>query len=380
MVLAEQMSKALKSLVACVDKRSPVAAEKSLLLTADGEQLTLRASSSKGSLSLSIPAAIELEPIGVPFAALEKAVKAAEDGELEMSQQKDRLVVENDRRKIRLRTISASSFSHDLPDDLFSAYATTNGGELSSALLRAVRVASEEGGTLGAISIEGGSEKIKIAATDRLRLFFCPIEAHSEDTEQILINRDSCKLLAGAIKGVEDIELLKSDEAIRFRYGLNLWTLPRLHGNFPRFDDLIPQEGNRLLVDSEQLAGALKGVAAVARSGTLDPNSHIPIRLWISEESAKLRYKDSELGDMEEELPNVSFEKGESQEIGFNGAFLADMLLALANPEGLVNSPDEAVLFFDGAEKYLLMPVRLASQNGESGDQDESSGNNDQSD
>lgn len=365
MVLADNLSQALKSLVACVDKRSSVAAEKSLLLSADGQEMTLRAASSKGSLLLAIPAAVEFDAIGVPFAALEKAVKAASSDEIEISSEGNKLVIETGRRKIRLRTIAASSFSPPLADDLFSGYSQTSGIDLASALLRAVRVASSDGGTLGAISLSGGNQKLKIAATDRLRLFYCPIEAVSEDSEELLINRDSCKLLAGAIKRVDSIEILKSDEAVRFRYGANIWTLPRLHGNFPRFDDLIPREGQQLLIDSEQLGSALGGVAAVARSGNLDPNSHIPVRLWLSDQEAKLRYKDSELGDMEESLPDVRLDQGEEQEIGFNGAFLADMLLALNNPVGLVNSPDEAVLFSDGDEVYLLMPVRLSAQTGE---------------
>lgn len=362
MVLTEELAKALKSLLACVDKRSQSPAEKSLLVSADGQHMTLRAASGKGSLSLTIPAALAIDPIGVPFAALEKAVKASNDDELDIAFKDKRLVVSGGRRVIRLRTIEAKSFQADLPDDIFSAFATVAGGDLSDALLRAVRVASPDGGTLGAISIEGSSAKIKIAATDRLRLFFCPIAADSQSTDQLLINRDSCKILGQAIKAVDEVVITQSDEAVRFSYGANLWTLPRLHGKFPRFDDLIPDEGQKLLIDPEQLQGALAGVAAVARSGNLDPNSHIPVRLWVSTEEAKLRYKDSELGEMEESLPDVRLDQGEECEIGFNGAFLADMLLALANPEGLVKSADAAVLFSDGAEKYLLMPVRLPGQ------------------
>jgi DNA polymerase III sliding clamp (beta) subunit (PCNA family) len=62
---------------------------------------------------------------------------------------------------------------------------------------------------------------------------------------------------------------------------------------------------------------------------------------------------------MEEDLPDIKLVAGKEREFGFNGAYLSDMILALANPDGLIGEPDQSVLFHDQGAKYLLMPVSL---------------------
>ena len=356
MVLSSDLQEALKSLMVCADRRSSIASEKSVLLQGDGKKLTMLCSSIKGSLTLEVPAFCSLDPVGVSCAAFEKAVKVAPDDEITIELENKRVVLKSGRRTVRLKTLPAEEFTvPHIKDEEFKNYAQVEGGELSGALLRAVRVASPDKGPLKTVSLCGDGNEIIISATDRSRLFTCAIPSVSVDSRPLLLDRDSCKALAGTIKRAEEVNIVTGPGVVRFIYDSSNWTLPIIDGKFPDVTRLLPQEGERLLIDPEQLKGALEGVRAVC--GDLD--SRLPVRLSLTTKGSKLKYRDSELGDMEEDLPDIKLVAGKEREFGFNGAYLSDMILALANPEGLIGEPDQSVLFHDHGAKYLLMPVSL---------------------
>jgi DNA polymerase-3 subunit beta len=134
-----------------------------------------------------------------------------------------------------------------------------------------------------------------------------------------------------------------------------------IEGTFPKYEQVIPKESpKRLVINREALLVACRRVSHVS-----DSLSH-QMQLSLGPNAIAVKAESAEQGEVRDELP-VEYD-GESMEIGFNAAFLMEILKAidgervvfrLSTPvtAGLVE-PEEAT---DGETNlFLIMPLRLS--------------------
>jgi DNA polymerase-3 subunit beta len=134
-----------------------------------------------------------------------------------------------------------------------------------------------------------------------------------------------------------------------------------LEGTFPKYEQVMPKESpKRLVVDREALLTACRRVSHVS-----DTLSH-QMTLSIGANAITVKAESAEQGEVRDEV--AAEYDGDSMEIGFNAAFVMEILKALDSARvvfrlntpitaGLVE-PEEAP---EGeGHLYLIMPLRLA--------------------
>jgi DNA polymerase-3 subunit beta len=134
-----------------------------------------------------------------------------------------------------------------------------------------------------------------------------------------------------------------------------------LEGTFPKYEQVMPKESpKRLVVNREALLTACRRVSHVS-----DSLSH-QMTLSLGTKAITVKAESAEQGEVRDEVP-AEYE-GEQMEIGFNAAFVMEILKALESERVVfrLNTPVSAGLVepeqAPEGEKhlYLIMPLRLA--------------------
>ena len=134
-----------------------------------------------------------------------------------------------------------------------------------------------------------------------------------------------------------------------------------IEGQFPNYDRVIPLDNElKMYVNKDLLAAAVKRVAIFANQYTHQ------IKFSLSPSSLLIQAEDVEIGGEAQESLPVDY-TGDSFEIGYNAAYLLDILRHLEYDEILFNLKDAtSAAIITPAEQesdedllMLLMPIRL---------------------
>jgi DNA polymerase-3 subunit beta len=176
-----------------------------------------------------------------------------------------------------------------------------------------------------------GKGRLTLVATDGHRLAFVSrelgVEAPGGELE-VIVPR---KALAEVQKMTDDLgegdEVIfgKSDNQVFFVVGRHKLTSNLLEGNFPRYENVMPEESNtKISLPTDDFSHAVRRVSLLAsdRYGRA-------IRLCLSSGKLDLSSR-TEMGDAQEAL-SVDYE-GDEVEIGFNARYLLDFLAVVGSP------------------------------------------------
>jgi len=130
-----------------------------------------------------------------------------------------------------------------------------------------------------------------------------------------------------------------------------------VEGTFPKYEEVIPKASNKVAE-----ANRLELYSAVRRAALLTSEESRAIRMKFSSDGLTVSARSAEEGEARVELP-VKYE-GDALEIGFNPAFIAEVLKALdcenvrlelqdSFRPGVISGSDK------GAFLYVIMPVSL---------------------
>jgi DNA polymerase-3 subunit beta len=130
-----------------------------------------------------------------------------------------------------------------------------------------------------------------------------------------------------------------------------------VEGNFPKYEDVVPDDCDRVMeVSTSELLGALR------RAALLTNEESKGVRVSLSEGNLTLSSRAPEEGEATVSLP-VRY-SGEPMEIGFNPVFLTDPLRVAHAEEikiAFKESNRPGVISIGGDFIYVVMPVNLAS-------------------
>ncbi len=214
---------------------------------------------------------------------------------------------------------------------------------------------------LNGLLLEMGDKTIRAVATDGHRLALSESKFSKPDKSliSIIVPRkgviEALKLLSAG--NSKKIKLICSNNSLCLLVGNQTLKIKLLEGNFPDYNRVIPEESNNyMLADREQLKSVL------TRTSILSNEKFRGIRLTLNKNSVKAVAHNPEKEEAEEEF-QVEY-KGDDLEVGFNVAYLLDVLGILncdtvrldvidANSSCLIKDPKQQ------QTKYVVMPMRL---------------------
>lgn len=213
---------------------------------------------------------------------------------------------------------------------------------------------------LNGMSLETEEHLVRTVATDGHRLALCRME-YTEATlsaRQVIIPR----------KGVLEISRLieDDDKLLKIQIGANhirlfssefIFTSKLVDGRFPDYRRVLPKDGDKVIIAKKDI---LKD--AFSRAAILSNEKFRGVRLNISSGELKITANNPEQEEAEE-IVDIDYE-GDSLEIGFNVAYLIDVLNSLVSNDVKINLTDanSSALIEDAADDaalYVIMPMRL---------------------
>ena len=212
---------------------------------------------------------------------------------------------------------------------------------------------------LNGMSLETEENVIRTVATDGHRLALCRLNYETTlPSRQVIIPR----------KGVLEISRLISedDKSLKVQIGANhlrifsndfIFTSKLVDGRFPDYRRVLPQNGDKEVIASKAV---LK--EAFSRAAILSNEKFRGVRLNLSSGELKITANNPEQEEAEE-IVDVQYQ-GDDLEIGFNVAYLIDVLNALGTDNVKVSLSDSnaSALIEDSTDDsalYVIMPMRL---------------------
>jgi DNA polymerase-3 subunit beta len=209
--------------------------------------------------------------------------------------------------------------------------------------------------------LEFTREGLRFVATDGHRLVkYMNKNINSEIEEQYVIPERAISVLTKLL-GETDVKFYLSKTNISFQMG-NLEFISRLIGEkYPAYNSVIPMENENLLkVKTSDLLSTIK------RMGLFSTSSSKQVKFSLNRNLLEVSAEDIDHGSNAKE--NVLCEyKGEPMDIGFNTAYVNDVLSHIEGTEIIfkLHSPTKACIIEPAVMKenedlmMLLMPVRL---------------------
>ena len=224
------------------------------------------------------------------------------------------------------------------------------------------------------VMLESG--KLTLVATDGHRLAFASREMDVEmpgGELKVIVPRKALTEVQKMTDDLTDEDTVvfgKSDNQVFFVVGQHKLTSNLLEGNFPRYENVMPQSSEtKISLPTEDFSHAVRRVSLLAsdRYGRA-------IRVSLSKGKLDLSSR-TEMGDAQEEL-SVDYD-GNEMEIGFNARYLLDFLSVVGSPsvslelnparaadEGKVEAGDKPGQFRpepsgDMDYRYIVMPMHL---------------------
>ncbi len=359
----EDLLKPLQRVVGAVERRQTLPILGNVLLKATKDGLSVTATDLEIELHdhVAVDTDSNLE-ITVPARKLFDICKSLpEQSMLKLTSDNAKLILSAGRSRFTLAT---------LPADEFPVLEGVGSGEIIQISQRTLkRTISKTAFSmaqqdvryyLNGLLLELDQHCLRTVSTDghRLSMNIQEAELNVEQLTQAIVPRKGVLELSRLLEDVDDIVELKiSANHIRFQIGSLRFTSKLIEGRFPDYQRVIPANcENKVLIDREVLKQALQRVAILSNE------KYKGIRLNFESDSLTIQTNNPEQEEAEEEI--VVEYNGDSIEIGFNVAYLQDVLSSLdsdkveialrdGNSSGLITgigTPDC---------KYVVMPMRL---------------------
>jgi len=203
-------------------------------------------------------------------------------------------------------------------------------------------------------------KKLMFVATDGRRLAQAKLALDSAPDEQILkqkiiVPAKTMGLLGKLTGDGESVAVRLVDNQIVAQCGNVVVSSNLVEGNFPKYQDIIPTDYDKKLSLATDMF-----LSAVRRASLLTTEDSRGIKLSFTSGSLVLTGSAPEAGDAEVDM--VVEYGGPAIEIGFNPAFLVDVLRVIKTPtlEIELGQPDRPGLIKSGSNfLYVLMPINL---------------------
>lgn len=360
--------RALNHVHRVVERRNTIPILANVLLRADGEKLSLKATDLDVEIVDTAPAAIQ-QPgaTTVPAHMLFDIVRKLPDGaEISLDSESGQTVaLKAGRARFSLQMLPDADFPDLNAGDLPVSF--TLPAEVLRRLIERTQfaISTEEtryylNGIYFHVTGEGAEARLRAVATDGHRLAKSEIPAPegSIGMPGVIVPRKTVSEVQKLLDDPEtEVAVALSDTKIRLTIGDLVLTSKLIDGTFPDYERVIPKANDKVLkLDKSEFE------RAVDRVSTVSADRGRAVKLSLHDDKMELAVNNPDSGSATDELP-VGYD-AEPLEIGFNSRYLLDIAGQLTGEEAVFRlaDPGSPTLIEDAADAdavYVLMPMRV---------------------
>ena len=332
-----------------------------ILIKAQNGMLVLESTNMDQSIRSTCTALVEEEgSTVVPARLLTDIVKTLPDAAIHMSYSDDVATILCDTSSFSLKTLNALDFpgfpqvepenTVNIPFKVFSSMVKRVGKAVSR---------DDSHPILSGVLVDVEEETLKMVATDSYRLSYEQTKLEQAvPSFSAVVSGSFLADLASLSGDYEFITLGLSENQIIAEYGNHTFINRRIEGNYPNYEQLLPQKFNtRVTYQTKQFIDAVKRTSLLT-------NNTSPIRLDINEASqtTQISTTTQDIGAAQETIGSPI--EGKDIEIAFNAHYLLDGLATFNDAEiyfeMIENTKPGIFKTKDGNYIYLIMPVHIA--------------------
>jgi DNA polymerase-3 subunit beta len=330
-----------------------------ILITADGSRLTLRATNLECGVEMVVPAKITTEgTVAVPGGVFAGFLQNTKSKNIQAHLVGEVLKVESGDASASIKTIPHEDFPL-LPKVSAEKSFTAKAEDVVRAIKAVIYCASVSAvkPELQSVMLVGDAGKLTAVATDSFRLAEKTVPLREGSTTQLLVPARNAAELIRVLEGVKgEVEIYFNEHQISLQTDSLYYTSRLLDGTFPNYQQIIPKTfSTEVIVLREDMAGALKSLSVFA-----DKFAQVSLSIEPAKKSLLLSSRNPDVGE-QTSLVKATID-GEKVTVSFNGRYLADSLQSIAGDSVRLNSngPGKAMLIKDASDAsflYLAMPM-----------------------
>ena len=355
--------KSLQMISGVVERRQTLPILANVLMTVKNEQLSLTATDLEieliGIVSLNQPS----EPGSVTVSArklLDICRALPEDALVQLTLEGDHLALRSGKSRFMLTTLPAQDFPN-IEDSPFTTEFTISQSKLKTLLGKTYFAMGQQDVRhyLNGALIDINQDTMKCVATDGHRLAYSSINhLGMNDKLRVILPRKSVLELMRLLDATEDnIKISIGEYHFRVTSPDFTFTSKLINAQYPDYEKLIPRS-----VENTAIAGRESLKQALARASILSNEKFRGVRLQLDRDLLRIVANNPEQEEAEE-LVHLEYQ-GNGMEIGFNVAYLLDVVSTIASEHirWSFTDPNAGVLI-ESSEKddslYVVMPMRL---------------------
>jgi DNA polymerase-3 subunit beta len=363
-VSQEIIARPLQLVCSIVERRATLPILSTILLRAQGNQLSMTSTDMELEMIATLPVAVETEGSTAVSARkfLDICRALPSNATISFSAQENKALVKAGKSRFSLATLAPEDF----PDSEGANYVdeiTLPQSALKSLLDEtSFAMASQDVRYyLNGLLLEREDNTLRAVATDghRLALGSLSVATIADQKNNVIVPRKAILELGRLLNDTdEEVTLAFSNQQIKVELPDIHFTSKLIDGQFPNYERVLPLGGDKeVIADRDELKQSL------SRAAILASDKHRSVRINIAPELLKATVINQEQESAEEEM--VVEYQGDELEIAFNNAYLLDLLNAMPDQKVKMVFSDEnsSVLITPNNEQferqYVVMPMRL---------------------
>ena len=346
-----------------IASRNALSILSNVLLEADGDALTIKATDLKVGFETRIPVVIDNPGSTTVFCdKLLGILRTLPEGEVQFIQKEgDRLTITNGLNiNFQLHSISADKFP-EIPETNEGAFFVLPQQDFIDMVGQTIFAISDDETRyfMNGVYMEKSEDRLVMVATDGRRLSYISNAPESEvpEFDDIIIPPKVLNLVRKLASGEGEIRLAVADKILFTRFDNQKITSTLIEGQFPNYSRVIPENQDfEFQVNRTELLDALKRVSLLAEQKSKR------IYLSIAGGILTLRSEESEIGVAEETM-ECRFEGPESH-FALNHIYLSDPLKVMNDEQVSLKftETNKAITMVSVPEStyfHIVMPMQM---------------------
>ena len=346
-----------------ISTRNALSILSNVLLVAEDNTLTIKATDLKVGFETQIPADIAEEGSTTVFCDKFLGIlRSLPDGDIEFEQTDNRLLIKPLFKKInfQLKSIAGDKFPElqEIAEDQFFEIPQKDVIQMVSQTIFAVSD-DETRYFMNGVYLENREGGLSMVATDGRRLSFISKEFEDQipEFDPVIIPPKVLQLLRKLASGEGNLRLAVGEKNLFMQFENQRISSSLIEGQFPNYKRVIPdQQQYEITIDKPQFEEALKRVSLLVEQKSRR------IYLNLSENNITLTSEESEIGVAKEEV-ECDYD-GPEMTIALNYLYLTEPLRVINDEEILVRftEPNKAITLLSKPEKeffHIVMPMQL---------------------
>ncbi|MGH7460057.1 MAG: DNA polymerase III subunit beta [Longimicrobiales bacterium] len=365
-ITRENLQRGLAAVAASIPTRTTLPVLSNILIDVNDDSVGMSGTDLDIAVSLRVPAEID-EPgsLTVPAKKLQELARELPEHPVKVATKGDRFELACGRASFRL---------NGMPRDEFPTFPVVNfeeswkvAGQVLQDLIRqtAFAVSTEESRPiLNGVLWQFSENEMRMVATNghRLARMSASVSSPGAPRADLIVPPKALSQVERLFAGSDEIEVARSENHLGFRMnGTQVFTR-LIEGPYPNYEQVIPRDNDKIVIASKSaLTQALRRMAVVASDQTHR------VRLGFAPGLLRLAVETPDLGEAQEEV-EIDYQ-GESLDIGFNAAYLLEVLRFMPTEDVRLTfkAPERATTIQPVAREgdnvldylCLVMPLRL---------------------